>query len=371
MAIQQCMISRNHIILICSVAAVAACSVIYLKNSNEPVPRPESVQSVMPTDLSLAIAEAKPMAGSRPAEMIAKMGDAETGTVFERTGINKLQIRVTNSGKEPMPVHLAAGTVFESHKAEVFLIRSFDAKVQPEGKLEKELTVISLSSKDQSEKGTFTSSTRMQPKLAPLIQYLELHPEVPAGVVQTAALAILEDAPAGMFARFQRPIASDVSENETYRVNTCDMVSALQLLRNIGVESSKLGEDAQLKVEAMIDPAAHDIAMQYYGIRPENEWAYWRNLLLEGDPTMRHYALYGIARFYPDVAMKMMPKWALETRTSSHYRRAAIGALALTNKSEARQLLQALGQDLAKETDLAQRVDPAIKYLEQNLPNSL
>ena len=69
--------------------------------------------------------------------------------------------------------------------------------------------------------------------------------------------------------------------------------------------------------------------------------------------------------------MQMMPKWALETRTASHYRRAAIGALGLTQKSEAKPLLQALEKDLARETELAQRVEPALRYLEQYLPNAL
>lgn len=67
----------------------------------------------------------------------------------------------------------------------------------------------------------------------------------------------------------------------------------------------------------------------------------------------------------------MMPRWARETRTFPHYRRAAIGALALTQKSAAKPILQELGRDLAREKEMAQRIDPALRYLEQNLPNVL
>ena len=49
----------------------------------------------------------------------------------------------------------------------------------------------------------------------------------------------------------------------------------------------------------------------------------------------------------------------------------AIGALALTQKSEALPILQALERQLAPENELAQRIEPALRYLEQNLRNAL
>ena len=97
----------------------------------------------------------------------------------------------------------------------------------------------------------------------------------------------------------------------------------------------------------------------------------WRHELLEGDPGTRHYALYGIARFYPDVALQMMPRWALEQRTASHYRRAAIGALALTQRAEAGAILRTLERDLAQKGDLAPTVGPALRYLEQTTNDAL
>ena len=364
------MLSRNQIILLASVSAVAVGAGVYWKVSTTPPPRPPSVQAVMPTELLNAIADAKQTTGQKPAAMVAK-STPQAEMIFERNGTNTLQLKVTNATKQPFAVNLSAGTVFEDDRAGVILLKSFDAKVPPGGTLDQNLTVVAISSANQGDKGKFTTSSRTQIKLAPLIQHLESHSAVPVSVVQTAALAIMEDAPVDLFARFPRRQGAGAPAVETFRVDTSEIIAAIQLLRDIGVDFSKLAQDPQLKIEAMIDLKAHDVAMQYYGITADTEWLYWKHELLEGDPSTRHYALYGIARFYPDVAMKMMPKWALETRTAPHYRRAAIGALALTQKSEAKPLLQALERDLAKEIELAQRVDPALRYLEQNLPNAL
>jgi hypothetical protein len=194
---------------------------------------------------------------------------------------------------------------------------------------------------------------------------------MPIGAVQAAALAITEDAPVDLFARFPRPNAPDGKAGDNFKIDTVEIIAAIQLLRDIGVASSKLASDPQLKIEAMIDPQAHASAMKYYGIDPKSEWAYWRHELLEGDPATRHYALYGIARYYPDVALQMMPRWALEQRTAPHFRRAAIGALALTRKTEAGPILRALERDLAQENDLARKVDPALRYLEQTANDAL
>jgi hypothetical protein len=364
------MLSRNQIIILSSVSAVALGAGIYWKVRTPVAPRPATVAEVMPSEFLKAIADAKHKPGQKPAALVAKNA-SQAEMTFERNGINTLQLKVTNTTRQPFNVSLAAGTVFEDDKAGVIMLKTFDAKVPPGGKLEQDIAVVALSSANQSDKGKLASSSKTEPKLAPLIQHLESHSDVPVSVVQTAALAILEDSPVDLFARFPRLQTTDAPADETFKVDTCQIIAAIQLLRDIGVDTSRLAQDSQLKIEAMIDLKAHDIAKQYYGITTDTEWLYWKHELLEGDPSTRHYALYGIARFYPDVAMQMMPKWALETRTATHYRRAAIGALALTQRSEARPVLQGLGRDLAKEQELAQRVDPALRYLEQNLPDAL
>ncbi len=372
------MLTQKQKILTASVLAVAAGVGLYSQFRTPVAPRPASVEAVMPADMLKALADAGKDGGKKTAEpsvkrvspTVAKPG-AGTEITFERTGANALQVKVANKGAQPYALRYSAGAIFEDDRSGMVLLKPVDATVEPGGTLEQKLVVAVLSSEKQEGRGTFRDTTKTQPKLEPLMKHLDLHPEIPVGVVQTAVLAILEDAPLDLFAQFPRPKAGAQPAGEAFKVETRQIITALQLLRDIGVDSAAMSQDPQLKIEAMIDLKAHDIAKQYYGISTEAEWAYWRHELLAGDPSTRHYALYGIARYYPEVAMVMMPRWARETRTLPHYRRAAIGALALTQKSSAKPVLQDLGRDLAREKELAQRVEPALRYLEQNLPNAL
>jgi hypothetical protein len=359
------MLSRNQRIWV-GVTAVAASAGIVWTLIPGPPPPPPPVNAVAPPELLAAIAEAKPAASraATPATAAPVVDHAET--IFERIGLNTLHLNATNKTARPVQVSYKAGDVFDGEKTKLVLLKSFALELQPGGTEAQDLPVAAIRSSHQGETGRFTRSSRTQSDLAPLIRHLESNPSIHIGAVQAAVLAITEDAPVDLFARFPRPDTSAGPGVESFKIDTVEIIAAIQLLRDIHVESCKLSADPQLKVEAMIDPAAHASAMKYYGIDPDSEWLYWRNELLEGDPSTRHYALYGIARFYPDVALQMMPKWALEQRTAPHYRRAAIGALALTRKSEAGPILRALERDLAQETDLVQMVDPALRYLEQN-----
>ena len=102
----------------------------------------------------------------------------------------------------------------------------------------------------------------------------------------------------------------------------------------------------------MIDPLAHAAALNYYGITPEKEWPYWRDELTKGDASTRHYALYGIGRYYPEVALQMLPAWARDRRLTPLIRQSAIQALAETRRPEAISVLQQLVVELGGATEL-------------------
>lgn len=358
------MLSRNQRISV-GVTAVAASAGIVWTLMQGPPPPPPSVHAVAPPQLLVAIAEAKP-ATSRETTPVATAPVVERAeTVFERIGFNTLHVSATNKTAKPVQVSYKAGDVFDGAKTQLVLLKSFAIEVPPGRTEAQDLPVAAIRSVNPGDKGRFSSSSKTQGNLAPLLRHLEANPAVSTGAVQAAVLAITEDAPVDLFARFPRPADPSGKTVEDFKIDTVEMIAAAQLLRDIGVSSSTLSSDPQLKIEAMIDPKAHASAMKYYGIDAESEWQYWRNELLEGDPRTRHYALYGIARFYPDVALQMMPKWALEQRTAPHYRRAAIGALALTHRSEAGSILRALERDLSQTDELAQNVGPALRYLEQ------
>jgi hypothetical protein len=282
-----------------------------------------------------------------------------------------LQVSVTNETTKPFSIDYRAGQIFENGLIRVVLLKPLAWEVAPGASESKELPVVALTAEDRGDRGSFTPTTEIHTSLEPLIRQAASNPALTTAVLQTATLAITEDAPVDVFARFPRPQAQVNSANERLKVNTTDIVAAIELLQAVGVRSPKLAADPHLQVEAMIDPECHDAAMRIYGISPESEWQFWRTGLLDGDPSVRHYSLYGIARFYPDVALRMMPRWALETRLPPHYRRAAIGALALTRRFEAGPILRTLQQDLRDEGELAQCVTPALKYLEQNISNAL
>jgi hypothetical protein len=88
---------------------------------------------------------------------------------------------------------------------------------------------------------------------------------------------------------------------------------------------------------------------------------------LDGDPSIRHYALFGIARFYPEIALEMLPKWVREAKTHPVYRMSAIQAIADTQKPEALSLLLQLSAEVGPETELGKAAAQAATFLDQRL----
>ena len=208
-------------------------------------------------------------------------------------------------------------------------------------------------------------------KLEPLLAYAAEHPELSAAALQTAALALAENLPLSAVAKFT-PAAGELKSRfntDAFRVETIDLVAALSALRAMGIpeKSLALTVDPQLKIEAMIEPLSRVAAMQYYGISPESEWEYWKGELLYGEPTTRHYALYGIARFYPEIALEMLPNWARQSKTSQVYRISALQALADTQRAEALSILNQLAEDFGEETELGRAARGAAEFLKQRL----
>jgi hypothetical protein len=208
-------------------------------------------------------------------------------------------------------------------------------------------------------------------KLQPLLAYAAEHLELSPGAVQTAALAVTENLPLSAVAKFPAASAELKSRFNTdaFRVETIDLIAALTALRAIDIpdEAVAMTIDPQLKIEAMIEPLSRVAAMQYYGISPENEWEFWKSELLFGEPATRHYALYGIARFYPDIALDMLPKWAREPKTKNVYRISAMQALADTQRPDALPILRELADELGSETELGRAARGAAEFLDQRL----
>jgi hypothetical protein len=184
-------------------------------------------------------------------------------------------------------------------------------------------------------------------------------------------LALTENLPLSAVSKFDAA-GGDLPtrfDSTPFRVETNDIIHALITLRAIGVREADVAMniDPQLKVEAMIEPLTRPAAMRYFGITPATEWEYWKTQLLSGDPSTRHYALYGIARFYPEVALEMLPKWARETKTQTVFRISAIQALADTQRPEALPILEKLSDELGRDTELGRTAITSAKYLNAHL----
>ncbi len=264
-----------------------------------------------------------------------------------------------------MSVALHAGDIYENDQNKIVLLEDCVRDLPSRGMLQADVRVAPINMAPVSTNDTYKKSTTTVPKLDALVAQIKAHPELSHETVQTAVLILAMNPALDVFAKFQLPHDAQITPNNTgeFKVDVPDIIGALQLLSNIGVTDRAFAADPQLNIEAMIDPKAHDPAMRYFGIVPDMEWSYWKQELLEGDPSLRHYALYGIAENYPDVALQMLPKWARETRLPAIFRLSAVRAMAMTHRAEAIPILRQLETEFGPDTELYRSADRATKYL--------
>jgi hypothetical protein len=321
-----------------------------------------------------AAADAPAGAPLPPAEAVELMDAISSGAVkVEATsnGRERLRLQATNPGRTPIALRVPVGQVFESERNAVVAVRPASREIAPGATEEFTVPCAATRSLNRVADATYRPTYQGVPKIELFLTYLQDHVELSPGAVQTAILALTENLPLSAVSKFTsagRALPSKFN-TDAFRVETADLIQALAALRDVGVKDRDLAltVDPQLKIEAMIEPLCRAAAMRYYGIPEELEWEYWRAELLNGDPSTRHYALYGIARYYPEIALEMLPRWVRETKTNPVYRLSAIQALADTQRPEALPLLQTLSGELGAETDLGKAAVAATRYLDSHL----
>jgi hypothetical protein len=304
-------------------------------------------------------------------DLEAALAQGSIKAEFRGTGRDVLRGSLTNNTSRVLKVQAPAGQVFEAGQNAVVVVRAAAIEIGPRQTAEMSLPTCAVSSANRIGETTYTISSATTSKIQPLLTYVAEHPELSPGAIQTAALALTENLPLSAVSRFT-PAAGEMKSRfntDAFRVETIDILAALTALREMGIPEATLAMtiDPQLKIEAMIEPLSHAAAMQYYGITEDTEWEYWKGELLAGPRATRHYALYGIARFYPEIALEMLPRWAREPQTSSVYRIAALQALADTQRVEALPLLRQLADELGIDTEVGRAARGAAEYLDQRL----
>ncbi|MGF1656179.1 MAG: HEAT repeat domain-containing protein [Verrucomicrobiales bacterium] len=209
-----------------------------------------------------------------------------------------------------------------------------------------------------------------------LVQSLLGHPRGQSAspeALRTAIFVLLNNPPLAMVASFKLATQEAAAEEVVphFQTSTPNLMEALLLIKALPnvYQTPRLSESSQLKLEALVDPASHDMALEYYDISREAEWDFWQTELLHGDPATRHYALYGIARYYPDVAYEMLPQWVSNTQVNPNVRAAAIYALAEIEREEALRALIRLQGQLAGEPNIAATLERAVGLAQQRLQN--
>jgi len=291
--------------------------------------------------------------------------------LWRGNGKDRLVMDARNVSGEPLRLHLAAGQLLASVDSTVVVLKAQTLDFAPATERHDEFQTVATSAANRVAGAEFHLSAGTLPDLDKLFTYVAAHGDASAAAVQTATLILTENLPLSAFAKFNELSAGaeNITESQDFKVETADILSALIIIKNLGIDRPlAVTIDPQLEVEAMIDGEAHGIAVSYYGIN--NEWSYWKNQLLQGDPSTRHYALYGIARVYPDVALQMLPKWARQETMSPVYRMSAVEALAQTGKADAIPILRELEREFGGTSDLGHAAHVAANYLDAQFARS-
>jgi len=351
-------------------------------SKREPLPDPvaagpveaEGTPATQPSPIAPAATEPVTAANDKisvefeEADLLAAVQQETIEATFRGNGRERMAAKLRNNSPTPLRVTVATGQVLEGGRNRVVVTRSATAELMPARSVDLNLTTAALHSSNMVGDAPYKLSYHTAERVDGFLHWAGEHGGLSAPAMQTIVLALTENLPLKALAKFASPGPGE-QNTDAFRVETPDLLAALTALRDCGakMETFAIALDPQLRIEAMIEPLSREAAKRYYGISEKLEWEYWRHELLEGNPSTRHYALFGIARFYPDVALEMLPKWARETQTHPVYRLAAVQALADTQRPEALPILRGLANELGVTSELGKAAMQSADYLDRRL----
>lgn len=301
-------------------------------------------------------------------DLLAAMEQGVVEATLRGNGRERVTARLRNNSPAPIRVGIAIGQVLESGRNRVVVTRPAVAELAPARSVEIVLTTAALHSTNVIGETRYKFSYHNADRVQGFLQWAAGHGVLSAPATQTVVLCLTENLPLRALAKFAQGTPAETNA-DAFRVECGDLLAALSALRDCGakMETFAIAADPQLRIEAMIEPMSREAAKRYYGITERMEWEFWKRELLEGSPSTRHYALFGIARFYPEVALDMLPKWAREAQTHPVYRLAAVQALADTQRPEALPILRSLATELGATTELGKAATASATYLDKRL----
>ena len=302
------------------------------------------------------------------ADLLAAIQQGTIQAVLRGNGRERMTAQLRNNSPTPVRVSVSVGQVLEGGRNRVAVTRSATAELMPARTVELNLATAALLSSNVVGSTPYKFSYQNAGRVEGFLRWADDHGGITAPAIQAAVLALTENLPLRALAKFAQGTPGE-GATDAFRAETADLLGALNALRDCGakLETFAIAADPQLRIEAMIEPLSREAAKRYYGITENMEWEFWKRELLEGSPSTRHYALFGIARFYPEIALDMLPKWAREPQTHPVYRLAAVQALADTQRPEALTILRTLATELGPTTELGKAAAQSAKYLDRRL----
>lgn len=289
---------------------------------------------------------------------------------YESNGHNRLRVHVQNLYESELVITVPAGMLLEAGDSQIITVRQADIELAPGLQLSQEIPCAATRIANHTAEQPYLAVGGSISQLSKLLAHIASHPELSLPAVQTAVLALMDNPPLSAFAKFPLLVESEsvLGENPSFRVDTRHLVQALQMLKDIGHPAHRLAltVDPQLQAEAMVDPMSHAEALKYYEIPPEKEYGYWQNLLLNGHESLRHYALHGIAKYFPEIALQMLPKWARARQLDVKLREAAIRSLAGAARPETIPVLEHLHWDM-QDSELIQAAHDSLLVVRQDV----
>lgn len=311
-----------------------------------------------------------------PTHVVAAMTKGEVDLEMRGDGRFLVQITARNRGREPIELVFQSGMVLvsENQLAEAMIPREASIFLKPGEATRQNLEVVPGSCRNERRVRNYLVSVHRYELLEPWWDYLSMHPEVGSEAVRTGTLIIKENLPLSAFAKFDLATGAvpETLRGAGLEVEMRYIMEALFALEKAGYPEEGLAVlvDPQLQLEALLDPLTRAAAKRYFALTDSDEWELWEHQLKAGNPATRHYSLYAIARYYPDVAVQMLPRWARFQEMSLPMRRAAILALAEVRRPEAGALLAQLEHELGASPALGDAAMQAMNYWDAhvNLP---